>query len=120
MIIPPPHSHAVAILRVVLDALNVDAGALVGTGRHPKVVLARRLSVYLMRKCTILSFPEIGHAINPGRAYSSVVTMVQAIERDMDVVPRECNKTPRQWIAELMPVCQSRVSFTKSDRLARR
>ena len=49
-----------------------------------------------------------------------IANSAQEIERDMDVVPKDCDRTPRQWIAELMPVCQSRVSFTKSDRPARR
>lgn len=57
----------------VARALCVDLGEMAGTGRHRRVVLARSIVVYLARRLTTLSFPEIARAM--GRPnHSSVIT----------------------------------------------
>lgn len=57
----------------VARALCVDLGEMAGTGRHRRVVLARSIVVYLARRLTTLSFPEIAKAM--GRPnHSSVIT----------------------------------------------
>lgn len=57
----------------VARALCVDLGEMAGTGRHRRVVLARSIVVYLARRLTTMSFPEIAKAM--GRPnHSSVIT----------------------------------------------
>ncbi|MFN0133532.1 MAG: DnaA ATPase domain-containing protein [Phycisphaerales bacterium] len=61
------------IIAEVCRTLRVTDAELRGTGRHPRVVLARGLIVHLCRAMTTLSFPEIARAM--GRPnHSSVVT----------------------------------------------
>lgn len=61
------------IISRVCETLRVADAELRGTGRHPRVVLARGLIVHLCRALTTLSFPEIARAM--GRPnHSSVVT----------------------------------------------
>ncbi|HEX8878147.1 MAG TPA: DnaA/Hda family protein [Phycisphaerales bacterium] len=61
------------ILAEVARALCVDQSEMAGTGRHRRVVLARSIGVYLARRLTTLSFPEIARAM--GRPnHSSVIT----------------------------------------------
>lgn len=61
------------ILAEVARSLCVDQSEMAGTGRHRRVVLARSIGVYLARRLTTLSFPEIARAM--GRPnHSSVIT----------------------------------------------
>lgn len=61
------------ILSEVARTLCVEPTEMAGTGRHRRVVLARSIVVYLARRLTTLSFPEIARAM--GRPnHSSVIT----------------------------------------------
>lgn len=61
------------ILAEIARNLCVDQAEMAGTGRHRRVVLARSIGVYLARRLTTLSFPEIARAM--GRPnHSSVIT----------------------------------------------
>ncbi|QOI99161.1 MAG: ATP-binding protein [Phycisphaeraceae bacterium] len=74
---PIPLGHLVA---EVCGALNVPAAEFTGRGRHKTVVLARELAVYLARRMTTQSFPEIARAF--GRTnHSTALTAYQRFEK---------------------------------------
>lgn len=61
------------IISETCRVLAVELKDLMGRGRHKRVVLARSLIVYLARRLTTLSFPEIARAL--GRPnHSTVIT----------------------------------------------
>jgi len=66
------------ILRTVCLELSVSLVELAGSGRHPRVVIARALCTALARKLTDLSYPEIARGI--GRPnHSTVITANQRL-----------------------------------------
>lgn len=66
----------------VCGELGVRFEEVLGTTRRPPVVLARSLIVYIARKTTGLSFPEIGRGLGrPG--HSTAITAHQRIEREL-------------------------------------
>lgn len=68
------------ILRRVCERLHVDRADLSSRTRHPRVVLARSVIVWLCRKLTTLSFPEIARVL--GRPnHSTVITALQRLNR---------------------------------------
>jgi chromosomal replication initiator protein len=74
--------RADAIAGEVCRAMGVESQELCGRGRHARVVLARALAVYLCRRLTTLSFPEIARAL--GRPnHSSVITAFRRVEGQM-------------------------------------
>lgn len=79
--LPNVHPHARAIRDLVLRECSIDISTLVGTCRHPAATGARMIAVRLLRRHTLLSYPEIARAITPGRGHSSVITMDQRLER---------------------------------------
>ncbi len=67
------------ILAEVCRRLGVDQGELLGKGRHKSVVLGREMTVYVCRKLTTCSFPEIARAM--GRSnHSTVLTAHKRLE----------------------------------------
>lgn len=71
-----------AILDEVCRRLQVERDAVVGKGRHRRVVAARALTAHLARALTTHSFPEI--AAHLGRPnHSSVVTACQRVARQL-------------------------------------
>jgi chromosomal replication initiation ATPase DnaA len=67
--------HFDAICKAVCDDFGVDLERLEGRGRYPRVVAARRALVWLARKRTLLSFPEICKSM--GRNEGGHSTMVE-------------------------------------------
>lgn len=61
------------VIAEVCRELNVDVAAFAGTGRHPRVVLARCICGHLGRELTTLSFPEIArHMSRP--THSTIIS----------------------------------------------
>jgi hypothetical protein len=86
---PPPKDtnnlHFEAIYKAVRDDFGVERETLEGRGRHPKVIAARRALVWLARKRTLLSFPEICKAMGrTGRGHSTMVDQFHTAEAMMD------------------------------------
>lgn len=71
------------VAEVVCGELGVRFDEVLGTTRRPAVVLARSLIVYVARRTTGLSFPEIGRGLGrPG--HSTAITAFQRIERQLE------------------------------------
>lgn len=51
------------ILAVVIAEYDIHPLHFVGTGRHPRVLAAREAAVFLCRKYTVMSYPEIARAM---------------------------------------------------------
>ncbi|HMO17717.1 MAG TPA: chromosomal replication initiator protein DnaA [Oligoflexia bacterium] len=67
-----------AIKQVVAKQFNVSINDLVGKRRTQNVALARQVAMYLCRKHTARSFPEIG-AIFGGRDHSTVIHAIKSV-----------------------------------------
>jgi len=72
-----------AIVDSVCGELHVQPAELRGTSRHRQVVLARSLVVYLARRLTTMSYPDIARQLGK-RNHSTVVTAAQRIEKQID------------------------------------
>jgi chromosomal replication initiator protein len=77
------------IVGAVCTLLRIDRSDLLGRSRHPQVVLGRMLVAATARRCTTLSFPEIGRLL--GRAAHSTVhhawTRAQALMASGERIP---------------------------------
>jgi chromosomal replication initiator protein len=70
------------VAATVCAALSVRFEEVLGSTRRPAVVLARSMIVYVARKTTGLSFPEIGRGIGrPG--HSTAITAFQRLEKQL-------------------------------------
>lgn len=76
-------AQAPSCIRAAMEVVGVGSAAFNGRGRHHDVVLARELAAKLMRKHTLLSFPEIAVEMNRPN-HSSIITMVRRVERMWD------------------------------------
>lgn len=70
------------ILKQVCDALNVEARHVMGPRRHKDVVLARTLVIYLARKMTTMSFPDLARQLNR-TSHSTIVTAHRRAEKQL-------------------------------------
>ncbi|RMG17844.1 MAG: chromosomal replication initiator protein DnaA [Deltaproteobacteria bacterium] len=68
------------ILRTVASFYNVKVSDLRGQRRHKQIALPRQVAMYLTRKLTDLSFPEIGRTFG-GKDHSTVMSACKKIER---------------------------------------
>jgi len=68
------------ILDAVCERLGVSRSDPLGTGRNPRVVLARAIFTRLCRELTSMSFPEIARALQR-RTHSTVHAAEQRMER---------------------------------------
>ena len=68
------------ILRAVASFYNVKVSDLKGQRRHKQIALPRQVAMYLTRKLTDLSFPEIGRAFG-GKDHSTVMSACKKVER---------------------------------------
>jgi len=59
---------------------GVPVAAILGNGRHARVVRARRLYAAACRVCSLASYAEIGAAID-GRGHSSIRQMLRWVDR---------------------------------------
>jgi chromosomal replication initiator protein len=74
---------AAEIKNRVAARLGVSESQLDGAGRSPNVVRARHLAIYLCRRLTDLSLPQIGAAF--GRNHSTVLHSIRKIENEADL-----------------------------------
>lgn len=71
-----------AIISETIRLLGVEHSDLVGTGRHPRVVLARSIIGHLARRLTRLSFPDIARGM--GRpSHSTIIAACQRLEKQI-------------------------------------
>jgi len=70
------------IIRVVCERLRVDRSELSSAKRHRRVVLARSVVIYLARRLTTLSYPELARGL--GRSnHSTIVTAARRVEKQV-------------------------------------
>ncbi len=69
-----------SILKETASQLDVKVSDIKGKRRHKKVAYARQVSMYLSRKLTDKSYPDIGRAFG-GKDHSTVVAAVKKIEK---------------------------------------
>ena len=62
---------------------GVSMGEICGVSRHDEVVAAREMVVYLTRRNTRMSFPEIARAIGR-KSHSTAKTAFDRLEAEMD------------------------------------
>lgn len=70
------------IVSQVCERFAVTAEQINGRGRDRTLALARGLTMYLVRKHTALSYPEIGRELG-GKNHSTVLMAVQRIEKQL-------------------------------------
>ena len=70
------------ILSVIADQFGINREKILGSSRHQHIVLARGLVVYLARKLTAMSYPEIAAAMKR-KNHSTAITAIQRIEREL-------------------------------------
>ncbi len=68
------------ILKEVSSLLDVKVADIKGRRRHKKVSQARQVAMYLSRKLTDKSYPDIGRAFG-GKDHSTVVAAVKKVEK---------------------------------------
>ena len=64
------HGRARSIARIVSDTCYVPLVELMGPGRRPRLVRIRHIAMYLARKHTQLSYPQLGQLFR--RDHSSI------------------------------------------------
>ena len=70
------------VLETTCGHLGVDPKQVLGPSRHRHLVLARSLAIYIARKLTSLSYPEIADAM--GRSnHSTIITACQRMEKQL-------------------------------------
>ena len=74
------------IIRIVARQYEMNVQAIVSPRRQQKVAHARAISMYLARKHTDASYPEIGLAFG-GRHHTTVMVAVEKIEKRIDENP---------------------------------
>ncbi len=76
------------IIKVVAGKLNVKIADIKAHNKNKNFVLARQISMYLARKLTNLSYPDIGQKVG-GRDHSTVIyannKILNSIEADMNL-----------------------------------
>jgi len=71
------------IVRTTAGAFSVDVGDLRGKGRRQELVQPRQLAMYLIRKLTSHSFPEIGQYFS-GRDHSTVMYSINRVTKMLE------------------------------------
>jgi chromosomal replication initiator protein len=70
------------IISSVADFFEVDKKEITSRSRKKKLIKPRQVAIYLMRKHTKMSFPEIGQTIG-GRDHSTVIYACEKIEKEI-------------------------------------
>jgi hypothetical protein len=81
----PPNEVAAGILAAVARSSGVTVAAMSGRSRVAKVVLARHVACYLLRKSGELSYLAIGRML--GRDHSTVISACNSIEAKLGSAP---------------------------------
>jgi chromosomal replication initiator protein len=71
------------IIKIVGAKLNVKIADIKAHNKNKNFVLARQISMYLARKLTNLSFPDIGQKIG-GRDHSTVIYANKKIAQQLE------------------------------------
>ncbi len=79
------------IMEVVAHQWQISVEALVGRDRSQKVVEPRQVAMYLLRKISNTSFPQIGAALG-GRDHTTVMYAIEKISRDIELKPELYNR----------------------------
>lgn len=90
-----------AIIRITAEAFNLSARDLKGRRRVATIALPRKVAMYLARKHTDASFPELGQAFG-GRDHTTVMHAVRSMEkalRDGDPVVHRVEAIERRLAA---------------------
>jgi chromosomal replication initiator protein len=74
------------VIELVAHEWQVTVDALLGRDRSQKVALPRQVAMYLLRKETDASLPQIGEVLG-GRDHTTVMYAIQKIENDMTTMP---------------------------------
>lgn len=69
-----------AIQRIVAEKLGIHVDLIVGPRRDKSITYARHVAMYLVRKKTNASYPEIGRAFG-NRDHTTVMSAIRKIER---------------------------------------
>lgn len=83
---PAPGSVLQRIVFAAADAFSVGAADIVAHDRRPRVVEARCACVYLARRLTDLSLPELGRALD-GRHHASILAALHRAQDAMGTDP---------------------------------
>ena len=76
----PPRIDAMrAILAAVANIYGISVNDLHGRSRTKGIAEARALACYLAKRCTILSYPEIGSVL--GRHHTTIMALVDSAGR---------------------------------------
>ncbi len=90
-LLPSRHSiSADKIIELVAREWQITVDALLGRDRSQKIAEPRQVAMYLMRKETDASLPQIGEVLG-GRDHTTVMYAIQKIENDM-TTKRELEK----------------------------
>jgi len=81
------------IIAAVAEHFAVPPSAILGSGREKMVSLARSICMYLARRHTGMSFPEIGRALG-NKNHSTVIAACQRVETQMQTGHLMCWNTP--------------------------
>lgn len=88
----------------VCRTLGVSETDFKGTGRHKLVVLARAITVYLARKNTSASFPEIARAMNRPN-HSSIITALQRLNKQIEA---DATVEAREYLSNSLAMLKTR------------
>lgn len=70
------------VLEVTCKHVGVETKNVLGPSRHRHLVLARSLAIYLARKLTSMSYPEIADAMHRSN-HSTIITACQRMEKQI-------------------------------------
>ncbi|MCJ7435477.1 MAG: chromosomal replication initiator protein DnaA [Anaerolineales bacterium] len=74
------------VIELVAHEWQTTVDALLGRDRSQKIALPRQVAMYLIRKETDASLPQIGEVLG-GRDHTTVMYAIQKIENDMTTMP---------------------------------
>ena len=78
----PPEVTAKRIISLVSKRYGVGEDDIFGRKRQQQICHARNVSIYIIKKCTDLSYPSIGKMF--GRDHSTIISSHDAIKNDLD------------------------------------
>lgn len=84
-ILPPPIPKKItieSIQKIVADYYGIDVSDLLSKKRHKQLVYPRQIAMYLCRKLTDASYPQIGEQFG-GRDHTTVIHANEKVERDL-------------------------------------
>lgn len=95
---PEYNLHFDAICKAVCNDFGVEREVLEGKGRHPRVIAARRALVWLARKRTLLSYPEI--AASMGKTSGGHTTALEQCQAAVAMLDKPMHPETKETFAE--------------------